>query len=238
MDWVVRTLPTTCSLFVPLPPATLMLKNKKRMRGLDSILILPSLDKLLFTDKSFYIALTELYVSISFIYKMDIYTHIYFEISKVDCVGFPVDFLPLVDLSWTKGQTLRQDLLQKVRFCAMTALWLQRLIRGSALLFRSALTQRKGLAQTPGCRVGVGYDWWTSVEDCSSVFLNSLNNPIHGPWIAWLGFFPEPVTTPNRWSGVLDKGPTSLYSSLSLSHKDDSVFFHESSHLSCFFGPT
>lgn len=76
-----------------------MLKNKKRMRGLDSILILPSLDKLLFTDKSFYIALTELYVSISFIYKMDIYTHIYFEISKVDCVGFPVDFLPLVDLS-------------------------------------------------------------------------------------------------------------------------------------------
>ena len=79
-----------------------MLKNKKRMRGLDSILILPSLDKLLFTDKSFYIALTELYVSISFIYKMDIYIYIFFfffEISKVDCVGFPVDFLPLVDLS-------------------------------------------------------------------------------------------------------------------------------------------
>ena len=161
----------------------------------------------------------------------------FFEISKVDCVGFAVDFLPLVDLSWTKGQTLRQDLLQKVRFCSRTALWLQCLIRGSALLFRSALTQRKGLANL-GCRVGVGYDWWTSVEDCSSVFLNSLNNPIHGPWIAWLGFFPEPVTTPNRWSGVLDKGPTSLCSSLSLSHKDDSIFFHESSHLSCFSGPT
>lgn len=48
-----------------------MLKNQKRMRGLDSILVLPSLGKSLLTDKSFYIALTEPYVSILFIYKVD-----------------------------------------------------------------------------------------------------------------------------------------------------------------------
>lgn len=91
-----------------------------------------------------------------------------------------------------------------------SSIWLDA-FRRSALLFRSALTQRKGLAKTPGWGVGLDNDQWTSVEDSilRQFFWTLLIIQSMAPELRdWVFFFSQTSLqhqTDGLW--VLDKVP-------------------------------